>query len=165
MAFACDLTRVATLMYSMFQSHMSAGPVTGNKYTIDLHELGHSNPTAESVASGMVWQVEAFAGLVRNLQNTPEGAGNMLDNTVLVLLNEAGHGKDYLVASHPDNMTHSTENMACLVAGRAGGLKPGKHLVTAKAHPAKVLISAMNAAGVPTTTLGEVTGTVPGLFT
>jgi hypothetical protein len=165
MAFACDLTRVATLMYSMFQSHMSAAPVTGGKYTNDLHELGHSDRTADAVASGMVWQVDAFATLVKNLQNTPEGAGNMLDNTVLVLLNEAGHGHDYLVASHPDNQTHSTENMACLVAGRAGGLKPGKHIVTSKAHPAQVLISAMNAAGVAQTTLGEVSGTVPELFT
>ena len=164
MAFACDLTRVATLMYSMFQSHMAASPVTGGKYGDDLHELGHSARTAGAVASGMVWQVEAFAALVRNLQNTLEGAGNVLDNSVLVLLNEAGHGKDYLEASHPDNQTHSTERMACLVAGRAGGLKPGKHVVTAKAHPAKVLVSAMNAVGVPGTTLGEVTGTVPELF-
>lgn len=164
MAFACDQTRVATVMYSMFQSHMQAGPVTGGKYNLELHELGHTARTAEAVASGMQWQVEAFAGLVRNLQNTPEGAGNMLDNSVLVLLNEAGHGKDYLVSNHPDNSTHSTERMACLVAGRAGGLKPGKHLVTAKAHPAQVLISAMNAVGVPGTSLGEVSGAVPGLF-
>jgi hypothetical protein len=113
----------------------------------------------------MVWQVDAFATLIKNLQNTPEGAGNMLDNTVLVLLNEAGHGHDYLVSSHPDNQTHSTENMACLVAGRAGGLKPGKHVQTTKAHPAQVLVSAMNAAGVAQTTLGEVSGNIPALFT
>jgi hypothetical protein len=165
MAFTCDLTRVATLMYSMFQSHMSAAPISNGQYTDDLHELGHSVRTPESVATGIRWQVAAFAGIVQKLQNTPEGAGNVLDNTVLVLLNEAGHGHDYLSAGFPDHSTHSTENMACLIAGRAGGLKPGKHIVTAKAHPARVLISAMQAAGVATTTLGEVSGTIPELFT
>jgi hypothetical protein len=165
MAFACDLSRVASLMYSMFQSHMSAAPVTTGKYTNDLHELGHSDRTAEAVASGMVWQVSAFADLVKQLQNTPEGAGNMLDNCALVLLNEAGHGHDYSVTPVTDNQTHSTENMACLIAGRAGGLKPGKHVKTAKAHPAQVLISAMTAVGVTGNTLGEVSGTIPELFT
>ncbi|HVH47317.1 MAG TPA: DUF1552 domain-containing protein [Labilithrix sp.] len=165
MAFTCDLTRSVSLMYSMFQSHMAASPVTNGKYGDDLHELGHSNPSAESVAAGMVWQVEAFAALVQNLQNTAEGAGNVLDNSVLVLLNEAGHGRDYSVTPVKNNQTHSTENMACLIAGRAGGLKPGKHVVTQKAHPARVLISAMNAVGVTGSTLGEVSGTVPELFT
>jgi hypothetical protein len=164
MAFACDLTRVATLMYSMFQSHMAAGPVTGDKYSIDLHELGHSIRTAEAVASGMQWQVEAFANLVAKLESTAEGAGTMLDNSALVLLNEAGHGRDYLVASHPDNQTHSTERMACLIAGRAGGLKTGTHVITNKAHPAQVLLTAMRAVGATTTTLGEVTGTIPELL-
>jgi hypothetical protein len=164
LAFACDLTRVATLMYSMPQSHMSAGPVTGGRYTIDLHELGHSIRTAEAVASGMVWQVEAFARLVKNLQDTPEGAGNMLDNAALLLLNEAGHGNNYEETPIERNATHSTENMACLIAGRAGGLKPGKHIVTNKAHPAQVTIAAMKAVGLATDTLGEVNGSLPALF-
>jgi len=60
---------------------------------------------------------------------------------------------------------HNYENAACLVAGRAGGLKAGQHIVAPAGanHPVNVLITAMNAAGVPTTRLGEVSGSVPGL--
>jgi hypothetical protein len=54
--------------------------------------------------------------------------------------------------------------MACLVAGRAGGLKPGQHVVAVGKHPANVLITAMNAAGVAGNTLGDVTGNIPALL-
>jgi hypothetical protein len=59
---------------------------------------------------------------------------------------------------------HSGENMVTLIAGRAGGLKPGKHLKATGKHPVQVLISAMNAAGVATDTLGEISGQLPELF-
>ena len=49
--------------------------------------------------------------------------------------------------------------MVLLVAGRAGGLKPGRHIASG-AHPGQGLISAMQAAGYTETTFGEVTGAV-----
>jgi hypothetical protein len=56
--------------------------------------------------------------------------------------------------------------MACLIAGRAGGLKPGKHVAAPGKHPAQVVLSAMNAVGVGGNALGdEVTGNIPELFT
>ena len=48
--------------------------------------------------------------------------------------------------------------------GRAGGLAPGRHIAATGTHPAKVLVSAMQATGYDGDTLGEVTGTVPELF-
>jgi hypothetical protein len=54
--------------------------------------------------------------------------------------------------------------MSALIAGRAGGLEPGQHLPAKDKHPANVVISAMNAAGVTGDTLGEVKGNLPGLF-
>ena len=53
--------------------------------------------------------------------------------------------------------------MAALVAGGAGGLVAGQHIDASGAHPAQVLITAMQAVGVETDTLGEVTGVVPEL--
>jgi hypothetical protein len=53
--------------------------------------------------------------------------------------------------------------MACLVAGGAGGLVRGHHVVANGLHPVNVLISAMHAVGVEQN-LGEVNGIVPGLF-
>jgi hypothetical protein len=53
--------------------------------------------------------------------------------------------------------------MACLLAGRAGGLQPGQHVVAAGKHPANVLVTAMKAVGVQTDRLGEVVGDLPQL--
>jgi hypothetical protein len=92
---------------------------------------------------------------VAQLRDTPEGAGSLLDNTVLVFMPEGGWD---------DGDPHSGENMVTLIAGRAGGLKPGQHVATDGRHPASVLISAMNAAGVTTESLGEVSGQIPELF-
>ena len=86
----------------------------------------------------------------------------MLDNTAIVLLFEGGHGYD---PEGGDQNVHSSENMAVLVAGRAGGLNPtgGKHIVKAGEHPTRVVTSAMEAVGAGET-LGEVSGVIPELF-
>lgn len=161
MALACDLTRVVSLQYTMAQSHMNMHPLTGIAY--DLHEIGHSsNRRTEGVSTAIRWHIDHWARLVRLLADTNEGTGDMLDHTAVVYLCEGGHGYD------PEGVaelsSHSTERMAMLVAGRVGGLDPGKHVVTNRAHPAQVLVTAMQAAGAQTDTLGEVSGNVPELL-
>jgi Protein of unknown function (DUF1552) len=163
MAFACDMTRVASLMFTMFQSHMNVYALCGAH--CDLHELGHNgDPVIRgtlAVSKMIAWHMKHFAYLVGKLRDTPEGAGKLIDNTVAVFLHEGGHGLD--TATAKTNSTHSTENMACLIAGRAGGLKPGQHVAATGKHPANVLISAMKAVGLPEK-LGEVSGALPALF-
>jgi hypothetical protein len=161
MAITCDLTRVATLQFTMAQSHMNMYPLIGIPY--DLHEIGHSSHGTMGVSQGIAWHMKHFARLVAKFRDTPEDIGTMLDNTVIVMVHEGGHGFDPSAAKQYSS--HCTENMACLIAGRAGGLKPGRHVVTANKHPAQVLITAMNAIGVPTSSLGEVSGTIPELIT
>ncbi len=164
MAMACDLTRVASLMFTMFQSHMNMHPLIG--VSCDLHEIGHNGDSKNrgtlGVSKGIAWHMKHFAYLLAKLRDTPEAGGRLIDNTVALFLHEGGHGLD--TATGKVNSSHSTENMACLIAGRAGGLKPGKHVVAAGKHPANVLISAMNAAGVASNTLGDVSGSIPDLF-
>jgi hypothetical protein len=53
--------------------------------------------------------------------------------------------------------------MACLVAGKLGGLRAGQHLQATGLHPAQVLLTAMRAAGYAGNALGEVSGEIPGL--
>lgn len=162
MAFACDLTRVASLMFTMFQSHMNMYALTGHR--CDLHEIGHNgDPVSRGtlgVSKGIAWHMKHFAYLLGKLRDTPEGGGSLLDNAAVLFLHEGGHGLD--TATGKINSSHSTENMACLIAGRAGGMKPGKHVVAAGRHPASVVITAMNAVGVPGN-LGEVSGGMPEL--
>ena len=49
------------------------------------------------------------------------------------------------------------------MAGGAGGLRQGEHIVAQGQHPVNVLITAMNAAGVPDTQVGEMSGSIGAL--
>jgi hypothetical protein len=113
-----------------------------------------------AVATAQAWHMKHFAYLIDKMQSTPEGETSLLDNTAVVFLHEGGHGLD--TATGNQTSAHSTENMACLVAG--AGFKRGHHVVADGRHPANVLITAMNQVGVATDTLGEVNGDIPELI-
>lgn len=173
MAFVCDLTRAASLQITAFQSHMNARPIADGLGTLpgtvrpsrwgsvggDLHEVGHNgdpNNRGQIPSAGLLqWHVSHYAYLLDKLRNTPEGAGSVLDNSMIVFTAEAGHGLQLNDATS-QNQTHSVENMVMLLAGRAGGFNPGEHIDGNGAHPATALITAMRAAGYQGSTLGEV---------
>jgi hypothetical protein len=159
MAFTCDLTRSVAWLMTMAQSHMNIYPIVNIGY--DQHELGHGGGTTDDMARVRGWHIDHFAYLAAKLRDTPEGAGTVLDNCAMVHLNEAGHGYD--PGSGNTNSTHSTENMICLIAGRAGGLDAGKHVVATDMHPCNVLNSALRAVGVDDE-MGEVSGVIDDLF-
>ncbi len=170
MAFVCDLTRVATLQITAFQSHMNMTSILADKIAparADLHEVGHNgdpdNKGQLPVSLCLQWHVEHYAYLLDKLKQTPEGDGTVLDHSAIIFMPEAGHGTQ-LNDSASAFATHSVEDMVLMVGGRAGGLMPGSHIAATGVHPASVLISAMQAAGYEGDTLGEVTGNVPELF-
>jgi len=177
MAFVCDLTRAATLQLTAFQSHMNVYPITGNldspvpldrPIRADLHEVGHNGDTDMrgqlAVSLCLQWHVGHYAYLMQKLRDTAEGAGSLLDNTALIFMPEAGHGKHLNTPTDVDPKTHSVDDMVLLVGGRAGGLQPGRHIATAGAHPAQCLISCMRAVGYAGDSLGEVSGHLPEVF-
>jgi hypothetical protein len=177
MAFVCDLTRAATLQITAFQSHMNVFPISGNldspiplsrAIRADLHEVGHNGDTEFRgqlpVSLLLQWHIGHYAYLLDKLKNTPEGTGTLLDNSVLVFMPEAGHGRHLNSPTDTEPKTHSVEDMILLVAGRAGGLKPGRHIPTSGAHPGQCLISCMQAVGYMADTFGEVQGNLPELF-
>jgi hypothetical protein len=177
MAFVCDLTRVATLQITVFQSHMNVFPLAEHldspialtrAIRADLHEVGH-NGDADfrgqlPVSLMLGWHISHYAYLIDKLKATTEGAGTALDRCALVFMPEAGHGRHLNSPSDTAPKTHSVEEMAMLLAGRAGGLSPGRHIPTGGAHPAQLLVSAMQAAGYSGDALGEVTGNLPDVF-
>lgn len=170
MAFICDLSRVATLQVTVFQSHMNVYQLSsdlGLPIRADQHEVGHNGDTENRgqvvVSTLLGWHVDIWGQLVRKLKETPEGAGTALDNSAIVFMAEAGHGVQ-LNDGTSENATHSVEEMVQLTAGRAGGLRPGKHIDTGGAHPVQNLISAMQAVGYDGDSLGEVSGNIPELF-
>lgn len=194
MAYVCDLTRAATLMLTTAQCHISVTSFDPGLAGAqgDQHELGHGAGGVATVPAGTpyvnlnpalgegssrspsyamslahTWHVDHFAYLLEKMKATPEGTGTMLDNSALMMMFEGGHGK---LINGPDDSdkpigSHSTENIALLVAGRSGGLKSGQHIKATGTHPAKVTISAMKAVGYTSETLGETTGIINELFT
>jgi Protein of unknown function (DUF1552) len=170
MAFVCDITRVATLQITVFQSHMNVFEIStdfGMPIRADLHECGHNGDATTRgqlpVSMCLGWHVGHYAYLMDKLKQTPEGAGTALDNSAVVFMPEAGHGIQ-LNDSTANFQTHSVDRMVLLVGGRAGGLEPGRHIVSRNAHPGQVLVSAMQGAGYTGEKLGEVSGNLPELF-
>jgi hypothetical protein len=162
MAFVCDLTRAASLMFEHWKSHINMYPATG--YLQDLHDITHfggSGTGAGPLGDTVAWHVKHFARLARRLKDTPDPDGvPILDRTVLTMIFEGGYGLD------PEGgalSPHSTENMIVLVAGgRELGLTPGRHIAGVNAHPASVLWAGVHACGV-TGPLGDVAEPFVGL--
>jgi len=172
MAFVCDITRVATLQITVFQSHMNVFKIStdfGVPIRADLHENGHNGDANTRgqlpVSMCLGWHIGHYAYLMDKLKKTPEGAGTLLDSSVMVFMPEAGHGIQLNDATS-DFATHSVDRMVLLVGGgTAGGLKPGRHIVAPDGtHPGNVLISAMQAAGYTDDKFGEVSGKFADLF-
>ncbi len=114
-AFKCDITRVASFQYTGSVGytvfHM-LGQSTGH------HDMTHDTNLNDQVNASTIKTVEAFATLLRRLRDTEDGAGNLLDQSCVLLGSDASSG-----------YTHDVFNQPCIVAGKGGGaLKhPGIH--------------------------------------
>ncbi|HRI63299.1 MAG TPA: DUF1552 domain-containing protein [Polyangium sp.] len=168
MAFCCDLSRVASFMFTYGQCFLNMKPVTGA--SSDLHEISHysmgGGATGQvELAKGVAWHVKHWARLIQRLRDTQDSDGSpILDHTALVMTFEGGWGEDPEQGKIGE--AHSSENMLVLVGGKAGGLhtSPGQHIKATGRHPCEAVSTAMKAVGIDKP-LGEVSGTFDELFT
>jgi hypothetical protein len=166
MAFACDLTRVATLQFSASTNNrpypwLTYDDGTGPKpIEGDEHVMGHQ-PDTDLVSWGKLraikrWYMEQIAGLLAKLDSIPEGEGTLLDNTLIVWGSEITRGN-----------THSHIDSPFFMFGSAGGyLKTGRDLSFGDRPHNDLLVSMMHAMGVNETTFGDdgfCTGALPEL--
>lgn len=117
MAIACDLTRVASIMWA---NSSNTDPFPWLSIPEAHHELSHRGDTNEEAQEKLTrintWYAEQFAYLVAKLKAIPEGDGTVLDNTLLVWVNE-----------HQKGNTHDRNQMPYVLAGKAGGaVKTGR---------------------------------------
>lgn len=105
MAFACDLTRVATVHVTQAGSKAQM-PEAG---VSDWHELSHDGNEG-TIQKVVVRHVEYLAALVKALHDTSDGAGNLLDNTAILTVNDCADGAE-----------HSGTDMPVVIVGKAGG--------------------------------------------
>lgn len=124
-AMACGLTKVAVVQASQHTSELVMSRIGGSpmyKPSSDMrsHQASHYGQPSDSKFDEYVkqrtWFVEQFAYVLDQLKARPEGAGTMLDSSVVLLCSEISDGN-----------THSHDDMPFILAGRAGGaLRTGR---------------------------------------
>ena len=158
LAFITDSTRYATLMLESEQSSTSemwnyATYVLGYKGA--THDIAHKRP-ADYSGQWDRWRAEQHAYFLKRLRNTPEGEGNMLDNTVVLW-----------GSAHP-HASHSTRNYPIhLAGGNKLGFKHGRlhDFVGDKKVPlANLFVSMLNAVDVPIEKFADSTGNLSQLM-
>ncbi|MEM6992905.1 MAG: DUF1552 domain-containing protein, partial [Myxococcota bacterium] len=148
MAFACDLSRVATVEFSSPASHVDypdIGISSGGLGT-SFHEYEHQNGYDETVRTALTYFVEVYADFVASLLALPEVGGSLLDNSCVFGTTDVAGGWD-----------HAFNDFPTLVAGRAGGALayPGRHIALAGDNVCRVPLTCLRAVGAPVETWGS----------
>ncbi|MEC7984346.1 MAG: DUF1552 domain-containing protein [Myxococcota bacterium] len=114
-AFACDLTRVGTLIFDNLEEtplswlQSNNNPIYNRNTYRSWEDLIHYGGEIEDpdLETGFLWYSEKFAQLLRTFDQRMDSDGdNLLDNTLIVWLSEFG-----------DGWSHSIENLPILIAG------------------------------------------------
>jgi hypothetical protein len=120
LAFQMDKTRIATCMLNNDLSQMNFGFLEGVQGSLHL-DLTHNGREPELEAMYLKtnqFHVAQFAYLVERLKGIREGAGTLLDNSLLMCCSNLFDGDK-----------HSADQMPILLAGRGGGgLRTGRVL-------------------------------------
>lgn len=120
LALACDVTRIASIMWSHAGFTSPPSPWLGiEEGHHTLSHTGDSDVDAQTKLSKVkTWYAQQFAYLIAALKAVPEGAGSMLDNTVVWWGSELSVGN-----------THSHHDMPFVLAGSCGGyFKTGRFI-------------------------------------
>lgn len=152
LAFQTDSTRLITIL---IQGRNDVPPVPG--VTIDHHNLSHHGQDPEKIRQlELIEKAEmrALAKLLTSLKAKQEGAGTLLDSSMVFYGSNLGNAN-----------SHDTRNLPILLAG--GGFKHGQHLMyDAKDNVpmCNLFVQMLQKLGIETDTFGSSTATsVPGL--
>ena len=123
LAVQCDATRVISFMLGTSGSYhdcsflnYNGAPINAQFHTI-THLAAYNGDAAQNRGALTVintWSVQQLANFATALYNTPEGSGNMLDNTII-----------YLGSEISDGNAHNHNDMPVLLVGKGGGAYTG----------------------------------------
>lgn len=158
-AFACDITRVATVMWSMSTTNHVLSFVDPS-ITEGHHTLAHKGyedtVKVEQNTKINAWYAQQMASLIDRLKSIPEGDGTVFDNTVILWTNEQSQGN-----------SHNRSNMPYVLAGSAGGhFNTGRYVQYEGLGHNRLLISIAQAMGLDIEEFGDPqfgTGALSGL--
>jgi hypothetical protein len=146
MALKCDIARCGSFQVRRGGANdplqFLAPPITEGQHTIS-----HDNSPPGFVLFRQLTQqfdVAIFAYLVQQLANTPDGNGSLIDNTLVFCSSEISEGA-----------RHNHDDMPILLAGRAGGVVSGRHLLFPTTTAVNSLyLTMLQKVGVPATSFG-----------
>jgi hypothetical protein len=154
LAFQTDTTRVFTMLMGR-ELGAQAFPQIG--VPEPAHSVSHHLNKADVMAKKTkvdTFLVSHFSNFLQKMRATPDGDGTLLDHSLLLYGGGLGDGN-----------VHSHDNLPCLLAGGAGGLKGGRHLAFEAGTPkANVFHNVLGRLGLPVEErLGDSSGPLAGV--
>jgi uncharacterized protein DUF1552 len=146
MGLACNQTRVFNFVHT---AGISETYLAGESKI--YHQITHDEPIDATLGyqpetsklAGLVMQ--AFGDFLIELDAVKEGAGTVLDNSLIMAFSDTGYAK-----------IHSIENIPMFLAGGAGGRhKAGQHIHTTGESVTRVSLTAQQLVGVPVGEFGS----------
>lgn len=140
MGLACNQSRVFTFVHTSGASETYL-PGQSKIY----HQITHDEPTDAQLGyqrettklAGEV--MKGLGAFLTELDAIKEGAGTLLDNSIVLAFSDTGYAK-----------IHAIENIPMFLAGRAGGRhKAGQHIAGKGDSVTRVSLTAMQLAGAP----------------
>jgi hypothetical protein len=153
LAFRCDLTRVATLMYSDAMNHVAMPFICDTSappkcVTSDVHNLTHysdGDPTRVQVAWRDTWVSEQVARVLGGLEDIREADGSTaLDHTLLFWGSDVSRGN-----------VHAHDDMPFVLAGGGAGFRMGRSVRWQGRKHNDLLVSIVNGFGGNVTSYGD----------
>lgn len=149
LAFQTDRTRIATCMFADAGSNRSYRHIN---VADGHHDLSHHRGDAEKHAK--IREINRFhvaqvSYFLQKLKATPDGEGNLLDNSMICY----GSGLS-------DGDRHNNEDLPVLLAGHAGGqIDTGRHVRVSRETPmCNLFLSLLDRFGTPVDFVGDSTG-------
>ena len=148
-AFASDITRVFSFKMGRDGSSR-AYPESG--VNAGFHPASHHQDREERIREFQkinTYHIQQLPYFLNKLKSTPDGDGNLLDNTLIIYGSPMGNSN-----------VHNHKRCPLFFAGHAGGsLKGGLHIKTADGTPmANPLLGAMQVLGLDMPAFGDSTG-------
>jgi hypothetical protein len=155
LALSCDLTRVFSVMFSGSVGETAFTEVGEDR---SHHQFTHDEAGDQPrVHAATVFIMQQLGHLLATMAATPDGAGNLLDSSVVLASSDTADARGHTLADYP-----------ILVAGRAGGRLryPGIHYRSdTSENTSMVLLSVLRAAGLALPEFGRKGGRVDSSLT
>jgi hypothetical protein len=154
-AMASDITRVFSVMFTAPACHgnyADCGLAPSSFHEDYGHRTSKDGVSAATKGfnTGVKFAMSNLADLLTRMKDTPDGAGNLLDNSAV-----------YSTSCVSESQTHSGLDYPLLVAGKAGGkLKSDQHVRLLDENVSKVPFSLLSAFGANPPSFGDSEGKV-----